>query len=305
MAKQDKTARQSTSGTVECPRCGYDLRGEVSRWTDRCPLWGRCNECGLELSWQRVFALAFHPWLFEYHWRDRPLRRMLMMLSRTTMPRRFWTDVRLDDPVHLRPVGTIIAMLVALFLIGYTLMAGAVMHSQLRGFVSAYDLAYFGMIARDVRDYWWSELIDALAMPLVVLLLMPATFCLIPVTLRQARVRMRHVMRIWLYGWGLPCIVAFTWVMIQMLLHLTQLEEYGDWINPWLWPIYRWDIGLYLGHYLIVGMGLGVIAAAWMTLWWSIACRRYLKLPRAPLIAILMAAITVLIGAYVHLHLTT
>ncbi len=31
-----------------CPHCGYDMTGEVARWTRRCPLRVRCPECGRE-----------------------------------------------------------------------------------------------------------------------------------------------------------------------------------------------------------------------------------------------------------------
>ena len=38
-----------------CPRCGYDLRGLVASWTDRCPRRESCTECGYEVDWSEQF----------------------------------------------------------------------------------------------------------------------------------------------------------------------------------------------------------------------------------------------------------
>lgn len=81
-----------------CPRCGYDLGAEVSKWTEQCPLRGRCWECGLDLEWRdvvdawrvqddrfvehvaaaRVLAAAWRTWWWA--WR----------------PTAFWTRIRLE-----------------------------------------------------------------------------------------------------------------------------------------------------------------------------------------------------------------
>ena len=37
-----------------CPRCGYDLSGQVRTWTDACPLAGVCTECGFEVEYRFV-----------------------------------------------------------------------------------------------------------------------------------------------------------------------------------------------------------------------------------------------------------
>ncbi|MCC7389253.1 MAG: hypothetical protein IT431_10840 [Phycisphaerales bacterium] len=39
-----------------CPRCGYDQSGIVATWEDRCPVRGRCSECGLEFWWWQAMA---------------------------------------------------------------------------------------------------------------------------------------------------------------------------------------------------------------------------------------------------------
>ena len=96
-----------------CPRCAYDLSGTIAAWTDRCPLEGQCAECGLEFAWDRVLALAEHPWLFEYHWRRRPLYRLARTWFAALRPHRFWREVRMTDPIKLRPLGVVVGALLA------------------------------------------------------------------------------------------------------------------------------------------------------------------------------------------------
>lgn len=38
-----------------CPRCGYDLGGQVATWREACPLEGSCPECGATFAWGKVF----------------------------------------------------------------------------------------------------------------------------------------------------------------------------------------------------------------------------------------------------------
>ena len=57
-----------THSSIQCPRCGYDQRGEVATWGDAWPLSGTCTECGLEFEWGPVLAPEkFEPaWCVEY-----------------------------------------------------------------------------------------------------------------------------------------------------------------------------------------------------------------------------------------------
>lgn len=47
--------------TPRCVDCGHDLAGEVTTWTDRCPVETTCPECGTTQRWQRVFRFMFGP----------------------------------------------------------------------------------------------------------------------------------------------------------------------------------------------------------------------------------------------------
>lgn len=80
---------------VECPLCGYDLRG-LER--------PRCPECGFESSgWQELHQLieAQHPYLFE-HQRRPNARSFFRTLAESMLPLRFWRTIRPTHAIHIR-----------------------------------------------------------------------------------------------------------------------------------------------------------------------------------------------------------
>jgi len=64
----ESASLNSTTHKVECPRCGYDLRGVVSSWRDTSPLIGKCSECGLSLEWSELLSRdqAEPAWCVEF-----------------------------------------------------------------------------------------------------------------------------------------------------------------------------------------------------------------------------------------------
>ncbi|MHC5024619.1 MAG: hypothetical protein ACYTGG_12055, partial [Planctomycetota bacterium] len=143
-----RTRRQ----TISCPRCGYDLRGEIGRWRTSCPLRGRCVECGLDIDYGRVFVHARHPWLFEYDWRSRPLSRLVRTFSRALWAPRFWREVRLEDPVYLRPVAFVALTCI---LLAAAAVIGMQMHQQ-HEYLSSWSLQSSSGAA-----YWWERLVES------------------------------------------------------------------------------------------------------------------------------------------------
>lgn len=74
---------------LHCPRCGYNLRMLTG---------SRCPECGLDLDWDRIIASEerrIDSPLFEYRWRDRPIRSYFQTLSLCTRPWRLWQQISL------------------------------------------------------------------------------------------------------------------------------------------------------------------------------------------------------------------
>lgn len=85
-----------------CPRCRYDLSGETGRWAaaGRCPLRGRCPECGLVFTWADIFAPNPSPGYFESEERRR-FRWLAKTFWRSLRPWSFWRWVRME--AEMRP----------------------------------------------------------------------------------------------------------------------------------------------------------------------------------------------------------
>lgn len=82
---------------VLCPRCNYNLRMLTAP---------RCAECGLDFEWHAALDRgAFQSdWLFEHHWRERPIRSWIRMLIASLRPKRLARRVpiyRFIDPTGL------------------------------------------------------------------------------------------------------------------------------------------------------------------------------------------------------------
>lgn len=117
---------------VHCARCGHDLRGRTEpvcpacrlefAWADAAPLeqltcgkcsyhlYGlsdsRCPECGTPVDWNAALLrhrTAQKP-LFEYRWRDRPIRSFFHTWGATLRPKQFWKSIDMHDPPQLQPL---------------------------------------------------------------------------------------------------------------------------------------------------------------------------------------------------------
>lgn len=90
---------EAISFDVLCSRCGYNLR-TLTR--------ARCTECGLEFDWRAVLVNAKHKnaFLFEHHWRSRPLRSWGTTAWRSVRPKRFWAEVSMHEDIKPIPLLT-------------------------------------------------------------------------------------------------------------------------------------------------------------------------------------------------------
>ena len=98
--------------TPVCPRCGYDQSGEVATWTDRCPLDGRCPECGAAFRWSAALRPEpLHPvWSFEHATTFRRIAiGWLATPVRCIQPGRYWKRMWNAEPVR---VGRIVVFLI-------------------------------------------------------------------------------------------------------------------------------------------------------------------------------------------------
>ena len=110
-----------------CPRCGYDLRGPVATWADRCPLEGVCSECGLNLRWAEVLLPEkFEPsWCVEFAPGG---RRILLACARTFLwslrPWTFWRRMKMSQPIRWRRLIVYLLLLAATVYTTFALSQG-------------------------------------------------------------------------------------------------------------------------------------------------------------------------------------
>ena len=89
----------------QCPRCGYDQRGVVATWTDCCPLYGTCSECGLQFNWANVIVPdKFEPpWCVEFAPRLLGLPRAAVKTFFISFwPWTFWSRLQMSQQVRWR-----------------------------------------------------------------------------------------------------------------------------------------------------------------------------------------------------------
>ncbi|MFA6043779.1 MAG: hypothetical protein WC718_02240 [Phycisphaerales bacterium] len=101
-----------------CPRCGYDLAGQIATWETLgvCPLRGTCPECGQSLGWREVLRQAG---LIQGFVEDAyGVRRRLTWAIRTSLwtiwPWRFWS--RVGERRRVSPVAWVCWVLVMIWL---------------------------------------------------------------------------------------------------------------------------------------------------------------------------------------------
>jgi hypothetical protein len=101
---------------IQCPRCGYDQRGEVATWSELCPINGICAECGLDFEWADVLCPDRNApaWCVEYVARRAIARGCAGTFLRSFRPWRFWHRLRLSHPV--RP-GRLIVYVMMIFVL--------------------------------------------------------------------------------------------------------------------------------------------------------------------------------------------
>ena len=294
---------------ANCPRCGYDLTGTVATWIKQCPLTGRCNECGLELDWSRVFVFSIHPWLFEYHWKQKPFSKFAGTIIKAFQPRRFWREVKLTDPVHLRPAAFVAGLLL---LFAMTILVTKIAIADYRNHVNWIQTSPM-VLPESSWSYGLGHAADSVAHIIQItlkrmpglpaaLLAMPLIFSLMPTTLRQARVKRTHILRIFIYSLIAPFVIACLWCAIYFAFHELGLYKATSLINPYHWRNpYTTSVLIIFIYQLLPGMALIIPCTIWMAYWWHQACKQYLQLKETRLIIILLTVVLFLFATLLEL----
>ena len=273
-----------------CPRCGYDQAGVIGSWLESCPLEGVCSECGLAFRWRDVCNpdYAWAPRLFE-HARRRYIGSFLLTLGLVHTPWRLWRRLRLEhwvSPVRL-----------GLFaLLACVVISGAGLPFVLALVTLADAQAAWWWSWTEVLRAPWSEAGAERAWVAVIMLLAPFaltpfSFVLVASSMRRARVRPAHLLRIaayslplaaWLAAGAVLGLYAATWIDLADV-------DFGR-LSSWKVSEAMYDWCPFLG---------AAIAPLLLMAWWTLAVRRYLRMPHALAIGVLLTLVASLLVATV------
>lgn len=296
----------------DCPRCGYDLTGLITSWSSSCPIRGTCTECGLEQWWGDTLnpARRIPAWSFEHAHRRLPLA-LISTALRTLIPGRFWSAMRMEFPFVPARLAALclggclmpyigFAIGYAIWEIGLSVVTGyggpfAWLRNSDSVFFVAWPRSLLGSVTPgELIYYQWRHMPLVTWWILLAAILMPLLFLLLPQTLRTARVRPRHRIRIWLYG--LPSLLAIICVPLVVSDALDGIQLLRWRTTYFSGSAIDWD-SLQQFMWENSGTAEALLGCLWLLLWWSLACSRYLRLPRAWWIAIALLAISLMLAA--------
>ncbi len=262
---------------LHCARCGYNLRLLTQP---------RCPECGLEFDWRAVLVARLDPstFLFEHQWRKCPVRSWLLTVWRALRPWRFWRLVSIHQEVRFAPLLVMFLTAVPAFML--TLHGGAALLAGLCAAVRhafTYPPFWFVQAQPDFEElarvpsepgYWHVP-------GFVFLVLAGATglLCLLQQTIARCRVRTAQVFRVAAYS--APVIAVF-WAVLALAVAVALQVTHSR---------------LVLNVVVALALSLAGVAAVL-----ALACGlgpRYLRLPRAWLLAVTAVGVGVLFAGAV------
>lgn len=274
-----------------CPRCGYDQRGVVAAWDALgvCPLAGLCTECGLEFAWDEVAGnlRRFPPWSFEHAEGPAPLR-LAGTLIRALWPWSLWRGLRMEQKTAPRRV---IAFLIVCVLAAHL----AIIAARLWEIFGSWRPSV--LLATPIGDWWayrevqqgvgaiawpyvadeWPRVLTVDAMTLWLVLraaAVPLGFVALGKTMKHARVRWAHLWRVCAYSMvGVLAITAGA-CLVSCVERIS--------FTSGLWPVEFYSSRLQNAAQVAIGFpGRFGLTALWLTAFWLVAIRRYLRLPHA------------------------
>jgi hypothetical protein len=306
---------------INCPRCGYDLRGVVTSWINSCPLHGNCSECGLHIPWRTLVGERRYPlWSFE-HAIAKPLRRFLQTVLRLARPRAFWHELAMWHEIRWARLIGFVFITIAVVHLSAAAIAGSIKAERVirsnREEIARYSwLAkssvansgamrlfpppptswYAGAPSAALGELWpysmrkglgaSAVVHPAVVYGLLVTLVMPAAFIALPQTLRRAKVRRGHIVRVFLYS-----LVAFPFLLAVWSGSLWVV------VGGWRSIPYEFLQTRFLQQH--EGTILTFMCFLWLLAWWGTAVKYYLRLPRSWMIAFAMLTISGLVGTVV------
>jgi hypothetical protein len=310
------------NGSPSCPRCGYDLSGDVASWNGDesylCPMEGRCSECGLEFEWADIFNPFRRRVAGFIEHEERGLywaawRTWLLAMR----PKRFWTVVKIEfEPRVGRMLLWLVMLVMSLWVIGPLICNAVELWLQLTTPLpgnpfSALQPWVQWLITQEYMPTGPPRyVLDIRSTPGFVLgplaasFIVPLVLLCLPVTRRLAKVRVAHVARAAVYG--------LAWLMPMLLFK--SIEQIGQAITWIAWirmggrvagrppmPVELYNEAYrFVRHYWILWL---LFVLAWVGAWWWFALgtgwrlREYGTVMRALVITgVLAAAVAILLS---------
>lgn len=295
----------------ECPRCGYDLTGQVETWTEACPLHGICSECGLHLDFASILDEArARKWRFFEVAERRLFNALWVTARRALFPARFWGWVRMEHRINApRAWGGAVAGMLGLYIPPAIVVAAILAlieylpprlksnpgwwwrRSYLEHLGSNLQRTLNPLLEYGYGD-WLSRSVTHAIIAYLVLFITPFTFLLLPDTLRAAKVRKRHLVRITAWSIIAPPL---------LLLSLGTLATFAGEVEVLISGDASGRVAYFAWNYQ--GRLFAALTIGWLILWWFHACRGYLKLPRPLAIAAAMITIATLLAVLITLFI--
>ncbi len=267
---------------------------------------------GLILAWGDVLnpARRVPKWSYEQSKAPSLLRRMIQVLA--TIPRMlwapgFWRAMRME--FVFRPDRLLYLAIVAMLLpwLAYVMcypawvwfvdpngMGGGSWSKSVNSYTVTrliWPRTLLGVFEPRGWLNWITEFPFAAWLIMLGGALVGPCFVLLPQSLRRAKVRSMHVVRVAMYG--LPIMVvlcSIPWIVQDALESLgllswryRALQGLDTWHWQLAWGKWKWVV-------------FAVIAWAWQVWWWRFAVTRYLKLPHGSVLSVLLVVLANLIA---------
>lgn len=317
-----------TPPTPMCPRCGYDLQGQVATWhpglvegevqdAAACPLKGTCSECGLVFEWRFLMRpeLLGPSWFVETPRPSRGRRTAARTLLRLTRPDRFWREVRLEQPIAAGRIGwwlCFVLLIVPLAVVvlmrcqfGFVYCARNVAQALEKGADLSKAVVSGVQYTWRISDSVLQSAIEFRNLPiwLTVTGAMSIAFAMMLVILphsrRVSKIRFAMVLRVFAYSWA--------WVAMMFCVACLY-EPLCAWVNTrgWSWQEINYGrsvrafapLPAVSGWWPGPGAPLWLMACVpWLNVYWWFALRDGLRMKNHRVIFLCCALPALLIGA--------
>jgi hypothetical protein len=250
---------------LDCPRCGYNLRMLTV---------ARCPECGLQFRWDELIKAKeeFHtrPPIFEYHWRDHPIRSLAFTVSMCLQPWRLWRWLPLTAVPSVRVMP--LQLLSVILLLSVISASGE--------FIShvCNHIQYWGRcFPRDFPWQWWLyRFKQEIVTPSFLALAIWFSIQIFRQTLARYQIQQRHILR----------LVAFCWIgMVSSRI----ICDFVVTVMTWA---YYWSFNRWFPFYYPIEWFLDVVPLIILLLSLGFGFHSYLRVRGGWLWAILLLAFT-------------